>query len=94
MDEKNITSKLRAIVNIAAKRFIGLNKGSKILLSIGAVVFFIFLVIALALNVLFMADILRFSGQVKMIEWLVLYSFKFWIVLFSGAIIMDIFKNR
>jgi hypothetical protein len=37
---------------------------------------------------------LRFSGQVKMIEWLVLYSFKFWIVLFSGAIIMDIFKNR
>ncbi len=94
MNERNSTSKLRAIVNTATKKFSGLNKGSKLLLKISAFTFLAFLLVALALTVLFMANIVRFDGQVQMIQWIVLYSFRFWVMLVFGAIIMDIMIKR
>jgi hypothetical protein len=94
MNERNITSKLRAIRNIAAEKFANMNKASKLMLKIGAVVFLVFLILALTLTVLFMANAVDLNGQTQLIEWIVLYSFRFWIVLCLGAFAMDIFKNR
>lgn len=94
MNEKNITNKLRAIKDIAIQKFTGINKGSKLLLNIGALVFFAFLVIALTLIVLFMTNTVRFDGQAQLIQWLVLYSVRFWGVMFIGAIILDILIKK
>lgn len=94
MNEKNATRKLRALVNIATKRFSTLNKGSKMLLKISAFVFLAFLLAALSLSVLFLTNIVPFDGQAQMIQWMVLYSFRFWVITVIGAIIMDIMINR
>ncbi len=94
MNERNSTSKLRAIMDIATKKFIGLNKGSKLLLKISAFAFLAFLLVALALSVLFMTNLVQFNGQIQMIQWIVLYSFRFWVMLVFGAIIMDIMIKR
>lgn len=94
MNEKNITNKLRAIKDIAIQKFTGINKGSKLLLNIGALVFFTFLVVALTLIVLFMANTVRFDGQAQLIQWLVLYSVRFWGVMVMGAIILDILIKK
>lgn len=66
-----------------------MNKGSKILLKVGAFVLFAFLVFALALCVLFSTGVNVFNGQYQLIEWTVLYSFRFWTMLVIGALILD-----
>ncbi len=94
MNERNSSRRLRAIMNSAQKKFIGMNKGSKLLLKIATIVFFAVLIAALALLVLFNAGTIRFDNQLQMVSWMVLYSFRFWVVLVSGAIILDILINR
>lgn len=94
MNERNDANKLRALMDTAEKKFTGLNKGSKILLKVSSFVFFAFLLVALILSVLFIANIVRFDGQAQMIQWIVLNSFRFWIVLVFGSIIMDIMIKR
>ncbi|MGI6621969.1 MAG: hypothetical protein GX227_09595 [Clostridiaceae bacterium] len=94
MDRNNYINRFRAFVNIANKKFSALNKGSKALLGIGKVVFFIFLLAALFLSIMFITDPSFLNGQVRLIEWIVLYSFRFWVILFFGALILDILINR
>ena len=81
-------------MNVTVKRFTGMNKGSKLLIKIGGAVFLVFLLVALTLCILFSADILSFGGQTQLIEWTVLYPFKFWAVTFLGAIVMDILISK
>ncbi|HHW22687.1 MAG TPA: hypothetical protein GXX26_07375 [Clostridiaceae bacterium] len=94
MDGNNYINRFRAFIDNAYKKFSGLNKGSRILLGIARVVFFIFLLAALILSIIFMYDPSFLDGQVRLIEWLVLYSFRFWVILFFGALILDILRDR
>jgi hypothetical protein len=94
MDGNNYSNRFRAFIDNAYKKFSALNKGSRILLGIGKAVFLIFLLAALFLTIKFMTDPSYLDGQVMLIEWIVLYSFRFWIILFFGAIILDIVRNR
>lgn len=94
MDRNNYINRFRAFFNTAGKKFSGLNKGSKILLAIGRVVFLIFLLAALLLLIMFMANPSFLDGQIKLVEWIVLNSFRFWAILVFGALILDILINR
>ena len=94
MNEKNTTSRLRALVNFAIKRFNELNVHSRLILKIGAIVFSAFLLLALFISVSVIAGFSYFNGQVKIIEWIVLYSFRFWVMLVFGSLILDILIRR
>ncbi len=94
MNEKNNINRFRSLVNTANKKLSGLNKGSKVLLGIGKVVLFIFLLAALFLVIMFMSNPAFLEGQVKLVEWIVLYSFRFWVILIIGALIMDILIKK
>lgn len=94
MDRNNYINRFRAFVNTAGKKLSGLNKGSKILLVTGRVVFLVFLLAALFLLIMFMANPSFLDGQIKLVEWIVLYSFRFWAILVFGALILDILRNR
>lgn len=94
MNEKNNVSLLRKLAYSARKRFAQLGKGSKILLRIGAIVFFAFLLFALYLSVTFMTGSNNITWQTQLIEWIVLYSFRFWVTILFGALILDILIKR
>ncbi|MCX7774242.1 MAG: hypothetical protein N2376_14145 [Clostridia bacterium] len=94
MNERNKTSKLRAVMNYAAKKFMGMNKGSKLMLKVAALIFFAFLLVSLFLAVAHLTGLVRFDGQVQLIQWIVLYSFRFWVLLVFGALILDTLINR
>ncbi|NLX63201.1 MAG: hypothetical protein GX022_00250 [Clostridiaceae bacterium] len=94
MNEKNTTSRFRALVNFARKSFTELNVHSKLILKIGSIVFFAFLLLALFISVSYMTGLSYFNGQVKIIEWIVLYSFRFWVMLVFGSLILDILIRR
>ncbi|MGI6085313.1 MAG: hypothetical protein ACOYIF_07680 [Acetivibrionales bacterium] len=94
MNEKNTERRLRALVNFAINKFIELNKASKILLKIGAVVFLTFLFLALFISVSYINGSSFFGGQTKIIEWIVIYSFRFWVMLIFGSFILDILIKR
>ncbi|NLU51600.1 MAG: hypothetical protein GXX10_01875 [Clostridiaceae bacterium] len=89
MNGRNNTSRLRIFIDTAAKKFTGMNKGSKILLKVGSFVFFAFLIVALVLCVLYSIGFSAFNGQYQLIEWTVLYSFRFWVMIVIGAFILD-----
>ena len=94
MNERNNINRFRSLVNTANKKLSGLNKGSKVLLGIGKAVLFIFLLAALFLVIMFMSNPTFLGGQVKLVEWIVLYSFRFWVILIIGALIMDILIKK
>ncbi|NLE23785.1 MAG: hypothetical protein GX625_00355 [Clostridiaceae bacterium] len=94
MNEKNTTSRFRALVTIASKKFAELNIHSKLILKIGAIVFLAFLLLALYISISFTAGFSYFGGQVKIIEWIVIYSFRFWIMMVFGSLILDILIKR
>ena len=94
MNEKNTTSRFRALVGIARKKFTELNIHSKLILKIGATVFLAFLLLALYISISFTAGLSYFGGQIKIIEWIVIYSFRFWIMLVFGSLILDILIKR
>ncbi len=94
MNERNNTSRFRALVNIAVKKFTELNKYSKVVLKIGAIVFLAFLLLALFISISFINGYFYFGEQTKIIEWIVIYSFRFWIMMFFGSLILDILIKR
>ena len=94
MNEKNTTRRYRALINLAGKRFTELNVHSRTILKIGAIVFSAFLLLALIISVSLTAGFTYFSGQVKIIEWIVLYSFRFWVMMVFGSLILDILIRR
>lgn len=94
MERNNYSKRVRTFFSKAQKKFSDLNKGSKALLTIGKIVFFIFLLAALILTVMFMIDPTFLDGKTVLVEWMVLYSFRFWVMTFFGALILDILINR
>ena len=87
-------ARLRSLMAIASKRFAGLNKGSRLLLKIASTVFLFSLTAALFLLSGYSAGFLRFEGQMDMIQWIVLYFFRFFIILTGGAFALDLFVSR
>ncbi|HHY63579.1 MAG TPA: hypothetical protein GX501_00890 [Clostridiaceae bacterium] len=94
MDRNNYIKKVRTFLSNALKKLSDLNKGSRILLWIGKAVFFAFLLAALVLTIMFMMDPAFLDGKTILVEWIVLYSFRFWVITFVGALILDILINR
>ena len=64
------------------------------LLKIGVAVFTIFLLFALLLEILMISGALNIPETLKLVEWSVIYSFRFWIMIVFGAVILDILINR
>ena len=94
MNEKNTTSRFRNLVNSTIRKFTELNVHSKLMLKIGTIVFLAFLLLALFITVSFMAGFSFFGGQIKIIEWIVIYSFRFLVMLIFGSLILDILIKR
>ncbi len=94
MNEKNTTNRFRYLVNIAIKKFTELNIHSKVVLKIGAIVFLAFLLLALFISISFITGFSFFGEQTKIIEWIVIYSFRFWVMLVFGSLILDILIKR
>ena len=59
-------------------------------LIIGVAVFTIFLLFALLLEILMISGALNIPETLKLVEWSVIYSFRFWIMIVFGAVILDI----
>lgn len=94
MDRNNYIKRFRTFFSNARKKFTDLNRDSKILLWISKAVFFVFLLAALVLTIMFMTDPTFLDGKTILVEWIVLYSFRFWVITFVGALILDILINR
>jgi len=94
LNEKNNTTKLRSFFNIASKKFMGMNKGSKILLKLGTSLFALFLLVALALEILLISGTVVLQNHMYLIEWTMIYSFRFWVMIVFGAFILDILVKR
>ncbi|NMA66984.1 MAG: hypothetical protein GX957_12240 [Clostridiaceae bacterium] len=94
MNEKNNIRRIRSLINTAEKKISGMNKGSKILFKIGTVAFLAFLIIALLLEIIFVSAGIVTPDNLKLIEWTVTYSFRFWAMITFGAVILDILVNR
>lgn len=94
MNEKDNIKRIRSLINTAKKKFSGMNKGSRMLLKIGVAVFTIFLLFALLLEILMISGALNIPETLKLVEWSVIYSFRFWIMIVFGAVILDILINR
>jgi len=94
LNEKDNIKRIRSLINTATKKFSGMNKGSRMLLKIGVAVFTIFLLFALLLEILMISGALNIPETLKLVEWSVIYSFRFWIMIVFGAVILDILINR
>ena len=94
MNGNSKIKKIRILINIASKKFSGMNKGSRILLKIGAVVFLLFLIFALLMEILLISGVSAAPDNLKLIEWAVIECFRFWAMMGVGAVILDILINR
>jgi hypothetical protein len=94
LNEKNNTTRIRSFFNTASEKFMGMNKGSKILLKIGTSVLAVFLLVALALEILLISGTIVLQNHLHLIEWTMLYSFRFWVMIVFGAFILDILVKR
>lgn len=94
MDEKKYMNRLRKLANQANKRFSKLEKPSKTLISIGSIAFFVLLLCALCLSILYITGTIALNEQVEYIEWIILYSFRFWTITIVGALVLDILLKR
>lgn len=89
MNEERKTRKFQAYMNAINKRLASMNKGSKALLRIAAAVLLIgflgagFIVVSatFGLNIL--------GQQSQMVEWLMIYSLRVWVMLVCGSLILD-----
>lgn len=94
MNEKNNINRLRKMANHANKRFTELEKPSKILIKLGSIVLSILLLAALCLSIAYITGNIGLNRQVEYIEWIVLYSFRFWAITIIGALILDVLLKK
>jgi hypothetical protein len=93
MNERRKTGKLSSIVNLLEKRFSGMNKGSKLIMKIARAVLPAALVGALFLIITNLTGLVRFDNQLMMVQWIITYSFRTWVLLICGALILDYLKG-
>lgn len=93
MNEHRKTSKFQTIVNLIEKKFSSMNKGSKLLVKIASFVLLGLLIGALFLIVSDMTGLIRFGNQDQLAQWLILYAFRTWALLFCGALILDYLRG-
>lgn len=94
MNERNRIKRLRKLANYAGKRFTDLGKPSKLLLKICFSVFFAFILAALVLLTMHITETINVYSQINYIKWMILYSFRFCVVIIIGALILDVFIKK
>lgn len=93
MNEHRKTNKLKVIFTLIERRFSSMNKGSKLLVKIASYVLLTLLMGAFFLILSETTGMIRFENQGQMIQWLTLYAFRTWALLFCGALILDYLRG-
>ncbi len=89
MNEQRKTSKFQAYMSIIQKRLTSMNKGSKALLRIASAVLLAGLLSAAFLVVSTLSGLSLFENQLQMVEWLIIYSLRVWVMFICGSLILD-----
>ncbi|MDI9513654.1 MAG: hypothetical protein GX384_00925 [Clostridiaceae bacterium] len=89
MNEQRKTSKFQAYMSIIQKRLTSMNKGSKALLKIASAVLLAGLLSAAFLMVSTISGLRLFENQLQMVEWLIIYSLRVWVLFICGSLILD-----
>ncbi len=89
MNEQRKTSKFQAYMSIIQKRLTSMNKGSKALLKISSAVLLAGLLSAAFLMVSTISGLRLFENQLQMVEWLIIYSLRVWVLFICGSLILD-----
>ena len=66
-----------------------MNKGSKALLKIASAVLLAGLLSAAFLVVSTLSGLSLFENQLQMVEWLIIYSLRVWVMFICGSLILD-----
>ena len=66
-----------------------MNKGSKALLRIASAVLLAGLLSAAFLVVSTLSGLSLFENQLQMVEWLIIYSLRVWVMFICGSLILD-----
>jgi hypothetical protein len=66
-----------------------MNKGSKALLKIASAVLLAGLLSAAFLMVSTISGLRLFENQLQMVEWLIIYSLRVWVLFICGSLILD-----
>lgn len=70
-----------------------MNKGSKLLLRIASGMLLAGILSAAFLLASTMSGLSLFEDQLQMVEWLILYSLRVWVMLVCGSLILDYLKG-
>jgi hypothetical protein len=89
MNEQRKTNKFQTYMSIIQKRLTSMNKGSKALLRIASAVLLAGLLSAAFLVVSTLSGLSLFENQLQMVEWLIIYSLRVWVMFICGSLILD-----
>ena len=89
MNEQRKTNKFQTYMSIIQKRLTSMNKGSKALLKIASAVLLAGLLSAAFLMVSTISGLRLFENQLQMVEWLIIYSLRVWVMFICGSLILD-----
>lgn len=76
-------------MSIIEKRFSNMNKGSKLLMRIAFFTLLACLVAAIALILTDVTGLFQLKNQNQLVQWIILYAFRAWVLLFTGSLILD-----
>lgn len=93
MNEQRKTNKFQSYMGIIEKRLTKMNKGSKILLKIASAVLLAGVLSAGSLVISSLSGLQLFENQVKMVQWLIIYSLRIWVMFVCGSLILDYLRG-
>jgi len=93
MNEERKTKKLQTYINKVEKRLASMNRGSKALIKTASAVLLAGLLSAGFLVVSAMAGLRLLENQLQMVEWLIIYSLRVWVLLVCGSLVLDYLRG-
>jgi len=89
MNEERKTKKIQTYIATMEKRLASMNRGSKALLRIASVILLAGLFSAGLLVVSALCGLRLLDEQLRMVEWLIIYSMRVWVMLICGSLVLD-----
>ena len=89
MNEERKTKKFQAYINTIEKRLASMNRGSKTLIRIASAVLLAGLLSAGFFVISSLFGLRLLENQPQMVEWLIIYSLRVWVMLVCGSLILD-----
>lgn len=89
MNEGRKTKKFQAYINTIEKRLASMNRGSKTLIRIASAVLLAGLLSAGFFVISSLFGLRLLENQPQMVEWLIIYSLRVWVMLVCGSLILD-----